>query len=41
MKKNEIQIQQEKDRIAFEKRFKKIGNKNEKKIAIDILRGRF
>jgi hypothetical protein len=37
----ERKIKEEKERAEFEKRLKKIGNKNERKIAIQILRGKF
>lgn len=41
MNRKERRIKEMKDRAEFEKRLKKIGNKEDKKIAIAILRGKF
>lgn len=39
--KKEMMRQQEKERMDFERRLKKIGKGSERKISIDILRGKF
>lgn len=41
MNRKERRIKEMKDRAEFEKRLKKIGNKEYKKIALSILKGKF
>lgn len=41
MNRKERRIKEMKDRAEFEKRLKKIGNKEDKKIALSILKGKF